>query len=353
MQIEVGSDYVNNLLQQIRSEGGRPDEILAALHIDRNPLGDDRPLDAATYSRLYGEAVRIAQDECFNHFGRRHIPRGTFAMLCDRLLPARDLADALHRASAMQTWMQQLQHRNADFRPQLPYLREGGVAALFFVNQTSSASPVFISQRAIASVLASWHSFLCWLVDLPLPLLEVRLQGRCQLDAEKYARILKAPVRYQQRANSLLIGAQFLQAPVARDRADLREFLALAPYHLVGARARDCDEDSLSNQLRQCLIHGPIDALRGIDSAAARMGLAANDLRHGLEREGCSYQTVRNEARLQMVFAQLRDPTLDLDAIASRNGFDTTPAFVSSFSDWAGLTPQRYRDEVLATPQPA
>lgn len=350
MQIEVGTEYVRNLLQLVRSVGGRPGEVLTALEIDCDPLAPDLapPLDAQTYSRLYAEAVRIAQDECFNYLGRGHVPQGTFSVLCDRLLPARNLGEALRRAGSLLTWMQHLQHRNALIKPHMPYAVEGGVAALFFINQTSGTSPVFIPQPAIASYLASWHSLLSWLIDHPLPLLEVRLQGGCQLDAAKYGRIFKAPVRYQQRANCCLIGAQLLQAPVARDRDELREFLALAPYHLVGARSRDCEEDSLSNQLRQCLIHGPGGALPGLDSAAQRMGMAGSDLQRGLEREGCNYQSVRDEARLQILCAQLRDPALTIDAIAEGNGFATTSTFISSFGDWAGLSPQQYRTALLA-----
>ena len=351
MQKEVGSDYVKNLLQLVKSQGGRPNELLASLDLKPNPLIDDQqlPLDADTYSRLYSRAASMIGDECFHFLGPNRLPCGTFSILCDRMLSANTLAGALQRASGFLNWMWKLQHRNAELKPHIPYVQEGGIATLYFINQSNSASSVFITQRAIASCLSSWHRFLCWLIDMPIPLVEVQFQGRCQLDQEVYQRIFQAPLVYQQKATAFMIGAQRLEAPIIQTRETLNEFLALAPYYLVGVRERESNEDSLSNQVKQLLLHNDSNKLPGIESTAKRIGLSSRNLREALGREGSCFQELRNEARLQTSMMLLRVPTMDLEEIARNLGFADTSTFASSFNDQAGLSPEQYRERWVTT----
>lgn len=346
-QLQVGPDYIRNLVELVRSQGTSADSLFAAAGLDYDPADDGGiPLDAASYSRLYGEAIKLAGDECFGFLGPGRIPYGTLGILCEYLLPAHTLGEALHRASRFFDWMQKLQHRSAELQAHVPYTVSEDVATLYFIKQSSSASSVFVTQRAIASGLSSWHNFLCWLIGQPIPLLEVQFQGRCQLDESKYRRIFKAPLSYQQAHNTCRISAATLEAPVSHSQESLEEFLRLAPYYLVGQCERDSSEYSISSKVKQLLGDDFSGKSPGIDKTAKLLSIPPRALRKGLEREGISFQALKDEARLEAAIRHLRDRGQSLEEIAAHIGYEEVAAFDRAFKKWSGLSPQQYREQI-------
>lgn len=347
-RLEVGPDYVNNLVQLVQAKGCKPERLYdqAGLAYNTDEEADEQPLDAPGYSRLYSEATRVVGDECFGFLGPGRIPCGTLSVFCEYLLPAHTLGEALERASSFFNWMQKLQHRNADIKAHVPYSSSENVATLFFINQSSNLSSVFISQRAIASALSSWLNFLAWLIRKPLPLLDVQLQGRCQLDEERYRRIFKAPLRYQQAHNACRVSADLLKAPVQHNQQTLEEFLRLAPYHLVGSSERDSSAYSISSKIKQLLGDDFSRKPPGVDKTAKLLSIPPNALRRGLEREGTSFAMLKEEAHLEATIRLLGDGALNLDEIAVRMGFEDPNALNRGFKKWTGLTARQYREQI-------
>jgi AraC-like DNA-binding protein len=347
-QLEVGTEYIDNLLQLVQARGGSAEQLYALANLPYDPHSDDREkaLDAASFSRLYSAAIELDGDECFGFFGPGRVPCGTFSIFCEYILPARTLAEALQRASTFFNWMQKLQHRNADQRPHLAYTTRGDIATLYFINQSSAASPVFITQRAIASGLSSWHCFLNWLIGTEIPLLEVHFQGRCQLNESQYQRIFKAPLRYQQQSNACLISAHTLETAIVHTQESLEEFMRLAPYHLVGCRERDSRDDSISNRVKKLLGGDFSKRLPGTEKIAKSLSTSTRNLRLGLEKEGTCLQTLKDEARLHAAIALLRDPAQGINDIAKKMGFDDAGAFQRAFKKWTGLDPKCYRQQL-------
>lgn len=347
-ELEVGTEYIHNLLQLAQSRGVKAQQLFAAANLPFDPKDDsDNKLDAASYSRLYSAAIALDGDECFGFFGPGRMPCGTFSVFCEYILPARTLAEALQRASTFFNWMQKLQHRSAEQKPHIAYTLREDIATLYFVNQSSAASSVFITQRAIASAFSSWLRFLGWLIGTEIPLLEVRFQGRCQLDEGKYQRIFKAPLRYQQPSNTCVISAHFLDAPIVHSQESLEQFLRLAPYHLVGSLERDSRKNSISNRVKQLLAADLSKRLPGCEKIARQLSSSPRNLRAGLEREGTSLQQLKDEVRLSTAIEALRTPTISIADIAQQQGFDDIEAFARAFKKWTGLDPERYRRQLV------
>jgi AraC-like DNA-binding protein len=345
---EVGSEYINNLLQLAQARGVKAQQLFAAAKLPFDPDDNsDNTLDAASYSRLYSAAITLDGDECFGFFGPGRMPCGTFSVFCEYILPARTLAEALQRASTFFNWMQKLQHRSAEQKPHVAYTIGEDIATLYFVNQSSTASSVFITQRAIASALSSWHRFLGWLIGTDIPLLQVQFQGRCQLDEGKYQRIFKAPLRYQQPSNTCVISAHFLDAPIVHSQESLEQFLRLAPYHLVGSLERDSQQDSISNSVKQLLSQDLSKRLPGCEKIARQLSCSARNLRAGLDREGTNLQQLKDEVRLSAAIEQLRTHTISIADIAQQLGFDDSEDFAQAFKKWTGLAPDRYRRQLV------
>lgn len=347
-QREVGPDYIENLAQLVSSQGSSRQQLFAAAELE---LPDDdaglAPVSAADYSKLYHEAVKLSDDECFGFFGPGRIPCGTLGILCEHLLPAQTLGEALQRASNFLNWMQKLQHRSAELKPHSPYSIREDVASLSFINQSSAASSMFVTQRAIASGLSSWHSFLCWLIDAPLPLLEVQFQGRCQLDEKRYLGLFKAPMRFQQDQTAYLVSASYLDAPVTHTPESLKAFLALAPYQLVGRLERHSDAHSLSNRIKHLLGDDFSKKSPGLEKIAKQLAIPARALKQGLEKEGISLSSVKDEARTEAAVRMLRDLNNPVDDVAHKLGFENCATFERNFAKWVGLSPRSYREQIV------
>jgi transcriptional regulator GlxA family with amidase domain len=102
----------------------------------------------------------------------------------------------------------------------------------------------------------------------------------------------------------------------------------LAPS--VSAGDTHLSEDACSGQTR----------LRG-----ARRGVRHNaiTLRRRLEREGISYQAIKDQLRSDVAIDYLCNSNLSVDEIAARVGFQDASAFHRAFKRWNGLQPGEYR----------
>lgn len=348
--MDVRREYIENLLQLVSAQGFDAATLFqqAGLTPPNDEHSDEFQLNAEDFSKLYTCATQMAGDECFGFFGAGHVPAGTFDMLCHYLLPANTLGQALKRAARFYDWMEHLQHRKANIRSFEPYTVHDGVTEAYFINQSSPASPVFIHQRSIATGMASWHRFLCWLIGVHIPLLEVHLQGRCQLDEATCERVFNAPVKFQQQANALVFSEQFVNARVAHNSQSLNNFLKLAPYHLVATRERDSNEESLTNRIKNVLGSDFTSKPPGIDQAAVLLNMSSRTLRRVLEREGTSFQRIKDECRLQGAIRLLGENSLSIAQIAEKMGFDEPSAFHRAFKKWTGITPGIYRERLLS-----
>ena len=97
-RLEVGPDYINNLVQLVQAKGCKPKRLYdqAGLAYSADEEAEEQPLDAPSYSRLYSEATQVVGDECFGFLGPGRIPCGTLSVFCEYLLPAHTLGEALH-----------------------------------------------------------------------------------------------------------------------------------------------------------------------------------------------------------------------------------------------------------------
>ena len=71
--------------------------------------------------------------------------------------------------------------------------------------------------------------------------------------------------------------------------------------------------------------------------------MSARTLRRRLEKEGTSYQRIKDNARRDAAITLLSRTRLPVAEIAVRVGFSDPSAFHRSFKKWTGLAPGEYR----------
>lgn len=80
-----------------------------------------------------------------------------------------------------------------------------------------------------------------------------------------------------------------------------------------------------------------------LTAMAERQQLSASSFRRQLEREGRSYQQVKDEVRRAIAFELLREGRLSVAEIAGQTGFQEPSAFHRAFKKWTGQSPGSYR----------
>jgi len=167
---------------------------------------------------------------------------------------------------------------------------------------------------------------------------EVRFMHPAPYSTAEHARILRAPVRFNQPANELVVPRAVLDIPLpsadpaasdALGRAG--ETMLGASQHDVVARARDATRTALDAG----------DA--SLERVARSLRVGARTLQRRLGERGTSFARVLDEVRRETAQRWLAQGSMSFGEIAFGLGFSEPSAFHRAFKRWTGSTPRAYR----------
>jgi AraC-like DNA-binding protein len=151
---------------------------------------------------------------------------------------------------------------------------------------------------------------------------------------------LHCPISFHAPQYSVTFSARLLQAPVVRNELDLAGFLSVAPYHLVIKPA--VSDTSVSVRIQELLGRDLLEP-PDFEALTRMLNMSARTLRRRLEKEGSSYQRLKDNTRRDAAISLLSRTRLPIAEIAARVGFSDPSAFHRSFKKWTGLAPGEYR----------
>ncbi|MNP33720.1 HTH-type transcriptional regulator VirS [compost metagenome] len=134
--------------------------------------------------------------------------------------------------------------------------------------------------------------------------------------------------------------ASWLRLPVVQDLAALKTFLRSAPQWLV---IRFRNQHGLAAKVYQRLRSSQYGQWPTLLAMAQEQDLSPTTFRRQLEREGRSFQEIKDEVRRAMAFERLRETGLSIAEIAEQTGFQEPSAFHRAFKKWTGESPGSYR----------
>ena len=149
------------------------------------------------------------------------------------------------------------------------------------------------------------------------------------------------PVTYNQPYNTVTFSARHLDARLIRDEAQLNEFLALAPYYMV--IEPHASGLSITHQIREILGDDFQQELPSFEELTDLLAMSARTLRRRLDKEGTSYQRIKDNARRDVAISLLSRDGLTVSEVAEHVGFSDPSAFHRSFKKWTGQSPGSYR----------
>jgi AraC-like DNA-binding protein len=85
-----------------------------------------------------------------------------------------------------------------------------------------------------------------------------------------------------------------------------------------------------------------------LETVATRLRMSSRTLKRKLQQLGVSFQQLQDEARKRDSIRLLSDPTLTVEAVASRVGYTDPANFTRAFRKWTGSTPSMFRSNLAA-----
>jgi AraC-like DNA-binding protein len=149
------------------------------------------------------------------------------------------------------------------------------------------------------------------------------------------------PVEYGQTVNSVTFSARHLDAELVRDEKALEQFLKLAPYYMIIEPL--LSTFSITHRIRGILGDDFRQEMPSFEGLTVLLNMSARTLRRRLDKEGTSYQRIKDNARRDVAISMLSRDRLTVSEVAEQVGFSDPSAFHRSFKKWTGESPGSYR----------
>ena len=319
---------LSGLLQDGRPTGIVERELLRKADIAPQSLDQASAyISAAQYARLLRLLMEHSGDEALGFLSRPLRP-GTLALLMGHALGALTMRGALRRfARAFQLVQDDVVVEVVTAGPLT------GVALQF--TDPAANHPVFLHEL----LLRVFWRLMAWLAGGRLPVQRFDFAFERPVHAASYKKLFPGTVVFGQPRSAFWIDTQDLQAPVRRDEAALRNFLADAQIYVV---LPHLGEDTLSVRVRAHLLqtrpHWP-----DLEECADALHMAVSTLQRRLAGEGKSFRALRDSLRRDIAMARLNSSNVPLATLAGELGFSDSAAFQRAFKTWTGVSPGSFR----------
>jgi AraC-like DNA-binding protein len=255
---------------------------------------------------------------------------GSFALLCQALLPSQNLDRALKRM--LRGFAVFLDDVTAELS------LEAQQAVIRIDNRIESpAARRFAEETFLVMV----HGLMCWLTGKRIALTRVDFAQPRPAHAQEYTVMYSENLGFDAERTTVRFDARLLRAPIVQNATTLKQFLRTAPQSVfLKYKNRDSWTARLRRRLRSCI--GETD-WPVLDDIAREFHVAPTTLRRKLEAEGTSYQGIKDELRRDAAIHHLCHSPLSVADIGVLVGFQEPSAFHRAFKKWSGVQPGEYR----------
>jgi AraC-like DNA-binding protein len=320
--------FMQAMLYALRDNPQRLRAVLEQAGID--PALMDQPtarVPASAFAALWLIQIRELNDEFFQ-LDSHGMPLGSFALICRALIQEPNLEKAMRQCLANFALFLR------DFRGSLSVRGKRAVISLQTRSDNSEAS-----RYGEETFLVLMFSLLCWLGGRRIPIDRADFRHE-RLSLSDDPLLWGANLTFGAERTEIEFASRYLRLPVVQDLASLKVFLRTAPQWLV---IRFRNQHGLASLVHQRLRNSHYSQWPTLQAFAIEQHLSPSTFRRKLEREGCSFQEIKDEVRRGVAFEQLRQTRASITEIAEQIGFQEPSAFHRAFKKWTGESPGRYR----------
>ncbi|MCY1279664.1 Urease operon transcriptional activator [compost metagenome] len=325
----VSMHYVRAIAALLLERSIDPAPLLDSLGIDAGQLHHAcARMPTTSFVALWDQASRLLDDE-FMGQDRRRMKIGSSEMLCHLLIHCATLGEALQRMA--QFFNLQLD----DFHCVLE--SDGPHARLIVTERPGARTPRVLGHEVL---LLRQYAIACWLAGRRIALLGVGFAHAHAEYQEEYELLFDADFHFAQPYSSLTFEAACLQLPVVQNSLTLDAFL----HDMFDLTLhRYSNGSGLAARIRRRLRTLPYDQWPGFACVAQRLNVSQSTLRRRLEKEGQSFQAIKDDLRKDLAIEQLGCSTRSVGEIAAQLGFAEPSVFHRAFRKWTGTSPGEYR----------
>ncbi|QFU74744.1 AraC family transcriptional regulator [Halioglobus maricola] len=347
VKLRVDSDFYNEavpieftraLLSQAKALGADVTALLEAARFPFDPLSQHAQtvfVSREQYSRLCLQLIKVLGDESGGVMPDVRTPVGTTRLILLSMLNSSNLSAALRRSIEFNATCRVRQ--GAKVVNSLTVDAEGRDATLTYMCEDDPAD----QQHNVLCNVALWLRFCGWLIGQHIDIVSAGCGGPEPEFNAGLRHFFPCPVVFDQPVNSVSFSARHLEAELVRNEADLHQFLKLAPYYII--IEPEPSEVSVTQQIRVILGTDFRAEMPSFEDLTGLLNMSARTLRRRLEKEGTSYQRIKDNARRDAAISLLSREGLTVSEVAERVGFSDPSAFHRSFKKWTGQSPGSYR----------
>ena len=329
------SDYstpgyvVHAALRGAISQGLDARALLQTSGIDPQILDNpnDR-IESSQFAILLRNLWLMMKDEYLGFGPQRSFP-GTFATMCQCILPCHNLLHAIKRGVRFYSLF--------EGSPVITVEMAGDGSAYIKLDIGSLQDPDHFLTLCILVLL---HRFTSWSIGSRIPLIKAVCEFEAPINASDFRQFLATECEFNADFTGFVIPEKILQAPLTQNEVSLKEFLINSPLDLV---SKPADLASFSGQVRRVIGRDFSDSTPGLEEVADSLHLTPQTLRRRLKDEGASFQEIKDNLRRDLAIHYLNTSEYSVQEIAELLGFAETSNFHRAFKKWTGSTPRKYR----------
>jgi AraC-like DNA-binding protein len=320
--------FAKSIVLAYGKHGLSPDNALKLAQIAPPQLQTESAhITARQMEVLSGTAMQELDDEGLGAFSRK-LPWGSYGMLARASISSPNLALALKR------WCRHHSLLTHDIQLKLSV---SGETASITINEAADMGA--LREFCLVHVLRNIHGTACWLIDSRIALQGATFPFAAPPHAGAYAYMFPGPRVFNAPSAAIHFHVSYLDLPLRRDEAALRQMLKRALPLTVLQYRRD---RLLVQQVRQALAD-PAAASHTAATLATALNLSARSLHRQLNEEGASLQQLKDEVRFERAKHMLLRTEKPIKQVAAAAGFSNEKSFTRAFGQWAGETPGNFR----------
>ena len=331
--------FTEALLVQARTHGLDIDSLLETARFPFNPLEPPQQpvfVSIEQYSRLCTALFGALGDESGGAIAGTHTPFGTTRLLLYSIIRCGNLQAAMERAIEFNACCRE---RQGEVRVNdLVIEPQPKLATLRYYSTPDLDNPP--AQDGTLCGLSMWVRLCGWLTGQYIDIVSATCAGPQPRSTVPIRHFFHCPVAFDDDFNSVTFSARHLQAELIRSEQDIETFLRVAPYHLVIKPVTS--DASITSRIRLLLGTDLRGELPSFEELTSLLNMSARTLRRRLEKEGTSYQRIKDNARRDAAISLLNAGRLTVSDVAEQVGFSDPSAFHRSFKKWTGQSPGAY-----------
>ncbi len=174
--------------------------------------------------------------------------------------------------------------------------------------------------------------------------MEIRFEHETPDGAQEHERVFNAPVRFGRRTNAFAFRRRDLDARMPSQDPYL--FSVIEPFLKSRFELTRSPEDFATKVRNQIKLHLG-DVAPTIAEMASIFGMTDQSFHRQLREHGITFQDLVNAARKELALHYMDESDMPLTEVAHCLGYSELSAFSRAFRSWTGVSPQRYRRNVL------